>query len=233
MINIANEFNYLILNIRAFISFKIKCLVAYIFYGHFFRKRNFDKYKNSHQSLKIHFGSTENIKGFYNSQIIGKNPIDITKKLPFSDNIFSSIFTSHVVEHLHKKEFIFFLNESFRILNKEGINIISTPSLSKISKILYSDNDQIQKEKLLKRMKKWSYEELNTCEYFNGIFRNYGHRFILDFNFVELHAKKIGYKEIILGNKNNIPDLSVKEFILKNRNDESWLLETDFYFLIK
>ena len=82
-------------------------------------------------------------------------------------------------------------------------------------------------------MKKWSYEELNSCEYFNGIFRNYGHRFILDFNFVELHAKKIGYKEIILGNKNNIPDLSVKEFILKNRNDESWLLETDFYFFIK
>ena len=39
MINVPNEFNFLLLNLRAYISFKIKCLVAYIFNGHFLEKK--------------------------------------------------------------------------------------------------------------------------------------------------------------------------------------------------
>jgi len=233
VINISNELNFLILNIRSYISFKIKSLFSFLIYGHYFRTNNFKEYIKKNNVLKIHFGSTDQIDGFFNSQVIGKNPINIAKKLPINDNSTSTIFTSHVVEHLHKKEIIFFLNESYRILVNGGINIILTPSLSKISKILYSENDKKNKEILLTRLKKWSKDELNACEYVNGVFRNYGHRFILDYDFVKYQATKIGYKNAILGDVNSIPDKLVKDFIVKKRNDQAWLLETDFYFLIK
>tara|TARA_B100000989_G_C19532806_1_gene471085 strand:+ start:1402 stop:2103 length:702 start_codon:yes stop_codon:yes gene_type:complete len=233
MINISNELHFLILNIRSYISFKIKCFFFFLIYGHYFRNKNFKKHIRKNKILKIHFGSTDEIDGFFNSQVIGKNPINIAKKLPINDNSISTIFSSHVIEHLHKKEIIFFLNESYRILAKGGINIILTPSLSKISKILYSENDEENKKILLTRLKKWSKEEFNACEYVNGVFRNYGHRFILDYDFVKYQATKIGYKNAILGDVNSIPDKLVKDFIVKKRNDHAWLLETDFYFLIK
>ena len=39
MINSSNEFNYLIINAKAYLSFKIKCIIAFIFNGHFIRKK--------------------------------------------------------------------------------------------------------------------------------------------------------------------------------------------------
>ena len=58
--------------------------------------------------MKLHLGSTYNIEGFFNSQIIGENPINITNRLPFKNDLFEIIFSTHVIEHLHRKEIIFF-----------------------------------------------------------------------------------------------------------------------------
>ena len=44
MINISNELNFLILNIRSYISFKIKSLFSFLIYGHYFRTNNFKEY---------------------------------------------------------------------------------------------------------------------------------------------------------------------------------------------
>tara|TARA_B100000886_G_C20408650_1_gene485976 strand:+ start:409 stop:1113 length:705 start_codon:yes stop_codon:yes gene_type:complete len=234
MINVPNEINFLLSNIRAFLSFKIKYFIAKILKGHYFINKNISNYLINNNKAKIHYGSTFHIPGFFNSQIIGKNPIDITKKTPFENDSINTIFSTHVIEHLHKNQIIFFLKECYRVLEPDGVNIIMTPSLSKIIKILYLNNDSKNKEFLLLRQKKWEKENhLNSCSYLNGIFRNYGHRFILDFDFIEFEAKKIGYKDIRVCDNNNTPDKEINSYIKEKKNDVSWNLETETFLLFK
>ena len=234
MINVPNEFYFLLLNLRACISFKIKCLVAYIFNGHFFRKKNIIDYIKTNKRIKIHFGSTHEIPGFFNSQILGKNPINITKKTPFENNTVDTIFSTHVIEHLHKNEILFFLKECYRILKPGGVNIIMTPSISKIVKTLYIDNEIKNRDYLLERQKKWaSNTELNSCSYINGVFRNYGHRFILDSSFIKKECEKIGYKNIDVCKNFENPDKNINLYLKEHKKDYGWDLETETFLLFK
>ena len=233
MINSSNELNYLLINARAYISFKIKCIIAFIFNGHFFRKKSIKKYLEKHKNIKLHLGATDELEGFLNSQITGKNPIDLSRQLPFKNSVVDLIFSTHVIEHLHKSQIINFLNESYRILKPGGRNIILTPSICKIVKILYLEENDEKKEKLMTRQKKWTKEIPNTALYINGVFRNYGHRFILDESFVKDKSKEIGFKNVEIINKNSIPDLTIKNYINNFKNDESWLLETEMFILTK
>jgi len=234
MTNVSNEIIYLILNVRAYIGFKVRSLISFFLNGHVFRNRNFSDYKKKHLVNKLHLGSTYNIEGFFNSQIIGKNPINITNKLPFKNDLFEIIFSTHVIEHLHRKEIIFFLKESFRILKPGGKNIILTPSLDKIIKILYIENNIDLKNKLLSRQKKWEKKyDGNNCSYINGIFRNYGHRFIVNFDFLKEESKKIGYSSIKIVKNNEIPDTDINNYIKNFKNDEGWNLETESFILEK
>ena len=233
MINSSNEFNYLIINAKAYLSFKIKCIIAFIFNGHFIRKKNFKNYLENHKNIKLHLGATDELEGFLNSQITGKNPIDISKHLPFKNSVVDLIFSSHVIEHLHKKQIINFFKESYRILKPGGINIILTPSISKIGKILYLEDNNEKKQKIITRQKKWSKELPNSALYINGIFRNYGHRFIMDESFVKDKSKEIGFKNVDLVDKNEISDLTIKNYLNNFKNDEAWLLETEIFILTK
>ena len=234
MINISNELNFLILNVRAYVSFKIKSFFSFLIYGHYFRANNFREYIKKNNILKIHFGSTNEIHGFFNSQVIGKNPINITNRLPFKNDLFEIIFSTHVIEHLHRKEIIFFLKESFRVLKPGGKNIILTPSLDKIINILYVNKDIDPKNKLLERQKKWAKEnEINNCSYIIGLFRNYGHRFIVNFEFLKIEAEKIGYSKINMVKNDEIPDIEVNNYIKNFKNDDGWDLETESYLLEK
>ena len=76
---------------------------------------------------KLHLSSNYKINGFLNSQILGKVPIDITKKLPFKSNSLDLIYSSHLVEHIHYKQTVYFINECFRVLKNNGKLIIATP----------------------------------------------------------------------------------------------------------
>jgi predicted SAM-dependent methyltransferase len=234
MTNVSNELYFLILNIRAYIGFKVKSFISFVLKGHVFRNKNFLNYQKKNQVMKLHLGSTYNIEGFFNSQIIGENPINITNRLPFKNDLFEIIFSTHVIEHLHRKEIIFFLQESFRVLKPGGKNIILTPSLDKIINTLYVQNNIDLKNKLLERQKKWAKDnELNGCSYVNGLFRNYGHRFIVNFEFLKSETEKIGYSKINVVKNDEIPDIEVNNYIKKYKNDEGWNLETESYILEK
>ena len=119
MIHIKNEFLFLLLNIRAFISFQLKKKINFLYNGHFFKSLKIKKYLKSSKNIKLHLGSNYNLEGYLNSQILSKIPIDICKKLPFKNEEVDLIFSCHVVEHIHYNEFQFFLNEAFRVLKKE------------------------------------------------------------------------------------------------------------------
>ena len=47
MINIKNEFLFLLINIRAFISFELKKFLNYLYNGHFVRATKIKKYINN------------------------------------------------------------------------------------------------------------------------------------------------------------------------------------------
>ena len=54
---------------------------------------------------------------------------DLIRGLPFGDNTIDEIFTSHTFEHLKGEEdFIFVMNECYRVLKSNGILRIVVPS---------------------------------------------------------------------------------------------------------
>jgi SAM-dependent methyltransferase len=55
--------------------------------------------------------------------------LDIRKKLPFPNESIAIIYTSHVLEHLTKVQFLFFIEESYRVLKIGGILRIALPDL--------------------------------------------------------------------------------------------------------
>lgn len=54
---------------------------------------------------------------------------DVRKKLPFDDGSFDYIYSSHLIEHLEKKEAEDLLRDCLRILKKNGIIRVVTPDL--------------------------------------------------------------------------------------------------------
>jgi len=49
-------------------------------------------------------------------------------KLPFKDETFDCVFASHIIEHIEKKELINLMNEIKRVLKKNGVIILTTPT---------------------------------------------------------------------------------------------------------
>lgn len=60
------------------------------------------------------------------------NSINILKGLPYPDNSFDVVYSSHFIEHLTKNQADFVLQEIFRVLKREGIVRIVVPDLENI-----------------------------------------------------------------------------------------------------
>lgn len=232
MINAKSDFNFIILNIKAFIKFKIICFFSFIFRGHLIRNKKIKNYLNSHRIRKLHLGSTFEMKGFLNSQIMGDIPIDITKRLPFEDNTIDLIYSSHLIEHIHRREIIKFLKDSYRVLRLGGKHIISTPSLTNVVNICYGKKEY-ERKVLFEHAKKFYDDEFfSTAHQLNLLMRGFGHRFILDHNFIKEVGKKIGYKKITILRNGNFGDKVISHYI-KKRKSERWSLETETFSLSK
>ena len=232
MINAKNELHFLLLNIKAFVSFKIKCFWAWMIYGHFFLNKEKNIYLKKHTNKKLHLGANKNIKGFLNSQVTKNFPINITKKLPFDNNTFDLIFSTHVIEHIHRKQIEFFIKECFRILKPGGVNIICTPSIKKIAEISYS-NDKKLKTTLFNRQNKWHNDDIKSGSHqINLTMRNFGHRFILDDEYCNWLSNKTGYSKFESIDINEIADESIKKYLIEEKTD-IWFAESDIYALKK
>ena len=232
MINVNSELHFLVLNIKAFLSFKIKSFFAWIINGHYFFYRAKKKYLETHALKKLHIGSNIDIEGYLNSQVTKKFPINITKKLPFDDNTFDVIFSTHVLEHIHRKEIDSFISECYRVLKPSGKNIICTPSLKKISQISYSDKDKLKKI-LFKRQNKWHDDNIQTaCHQLNLTMRNFGHRFIVDDEYMSWLSHNNKYSQFEVSLIDNVPDKKLIEYI-KNDKTDIWEAESDIYVLTK
>lgn len=69
--------------------------------------------------------TVEKLKNRFKNAILYKAP----GKLPFEDSAVSYVHCSHLIEHLSHQELYEFLKEIDRVLNKDGIFVVSAPML--------------------------------------------------------------------------------------------------------
>ena len=216
-------------------SLKLEILKIFNIFNRIRRKSKIKKYYKSNDVVKIHFGGgIEKINGFLNTDIIGKIPINIAKKLPFPSESVDVIYSCHVIEHLYYKQFRVFIKESFRILKKGGIHIIMTPSLTRLIDALYYNKDL--RVKLLQGHEKFAGLKLDPATLINYMTHiYYGHRFIHDFESINRPSKTTGYSQVKTILFSEIPDETIKKyaFIREKRGTERWRIETETFLLIK
>ena len=216
-------------------SLKLEILKIFNIFNRIRRKSKIKKYYKSNDVVKIHFGGgIEKIDGFLNTDIIGKIPINIAKKLPFPSESVDVIYSCHVIEHLYYKQFRVFIKESFRILKKGGIHIIMTPSLTRLIDALYYNKDL--RVKLLQGHEKFAGLKLDPATLINYMTHiYYGHRFIHDFESINRPAKTTGYSQVKTILFSEIQDETIKKYALirENRGTERWKIETETFLLIK
>ncbi len=198
------------------------------------RKSKIKKYYKSHDEIKIHFGGGKDIlEGFLNTDIVGKIPINIAKKLPFSSESVDMIYSCHVIEHIYYKHFRVFLRESFRVLKKGGKHVIMTPSLTRLIDALYYNKDL--KSILLKGHEKLAGVKLDPALFLNRMMNMYyGHKFLHDFESINRVAKAVGYSKIKIISIPDISDKTIRNYaIMREIRGERWKIETETYLLIK
>lgn len=66
---------------------------------------------------------------------------DATEQIPLPDNSTEVVYTSHMIEHLDRKEVRLFLQEAYRVLSPNGIIRIAVPDLSKLVNQFIAEGD--------------------------------------------------------------------------------------------
>tara|TARA_Y100001968_G_scaffold262837_1_gene251247 strand:- start:421 stop:1176 length:756 start_codon:yes stop_codon:yes gene_type:complete len=183
-------------------------------------------------NVKIQFGagsgklgeaSFHKIDGFIGTDILGDIPIDITKRLPIRDESINTIFSSHLIEHIHQFEIEKFLKECFRVLSKRGILITATPSLEKISKLLYGTNNPDKNFYMNSHPNSLLGRTPTPARIINCMSHiNYGHKFLLDYDTYEDLSFKAGFQKVEKLDVLDIQDTSLLQF-LTNRGKKYWL----------
>ena len=102
--------------------------------------------------MKLNLGCGKDIRPDYvNMDIIdyGQEIVrDVLRGIPFSDNTFDEVYTSHFMEHIRTGEDLFFvLGEIWRVLKPGGIFIIRVPH-SDTQEAFYPDHKSYWNEKM-------------------------------------------------------------------------------------
>ena len=228
MINATSEFHFLYRGFRALIGFRMRTAFAWIRYGHFVRAKAIRNYLVAHSNAKLQLGGSYPLEDFLNSQITGVVPIDITTRLPLPDTSFTLIYSSHLVEHVHRLQFTDFLVESLRILKPGGIHIIATPSIEKIARTIYGP-DSPDKDMLMGSGARFYPEPFHTeAHQLNLTMRAFGHRFLYDLAFMREAGLAAGFVSIEKIDSLDPPDPVLAKYVRK-RKPTRWNAETETF----
>lgn len=227
---------FLLRHLKSILGNEFKVMVCWLLHGHVFRKCAIKKYFKSTASPKIQFGGGKRkLDGWMTTDIFGPIPVNITKNLPFKDNQLGLIYSSHLVEHIYKKDFKHFLREGHRILKPNGKNIIATPCIEKISKLWYYVNEKDEyKISTLKAHYGNRVEEDYFCasQHINIQMRSFGHRYIYDAELIRHLGLESGYQEIQVVDNFDVPDPILKEYLVTCK-PKRWDIETMTVILTK
>ena len=153
-------------------------------------------------SLKLHLGcGTVYKEGWVNIDNNSDNNItkldlnwDLRYPMPFPKNSVDFIFHEHMLEHLTSDEGQTFLKDCKRVLKKGGVMRIAMPDLRACIDT-YLDDDWKEHNKAF--LKKFGMDHIKTkAEMLNINFRNWGHKWLYDWEELERRLKDVGFAKI-------------------------------------
>ncbi len=228
MINATSELNFLYRGLRALVGFRARAAVSWLRHGHVVRARAIRAYLADHPDGKVHLGASHPLDGWLNSQILGAVPIDITRPLPFPDNSLVMIYSSHLVEHVHRRQFEKFLDECVRVLKPGGVHIAATPSIEKIAKTIYGP-DSPEKDMLMESGARFYPEPFHTeSQQINVTMRAFGHRFLYDTAFMKEAGRAAGFAEVETIDNFELPDAPLNNYV-RDKKPPRWNAETETF----
>jgi len=90
---------------------------------------------NKEWFLELYGADISSVNFKLDKNIYNFSQINANKELPYVDNFFDVIISSETIEHVQNP--IFFLEELYRILKKDGIFILTTPNVETIFSKIY------------------------------------------------------------------------------------------------
>lgn len=124
-----------------------------------------------------------------------QNEIDIQCNLldglPFNKNSVDFIYNEHVLEHFTFDEGEFLLKDWCSVLKKDGVLRIAIPSIEETIK-----SYQTGEGKRIFQAQKTGIKVRTNAEFFNVVFRNFGHKFIYDYNTLKMLLIRAGFTKI-------------------------------------
>ena len=172
------------------------------------RPRVTRKYLASTQEPALHIGCGGEIKpGWLNVDrynAAADTYLDARNLFPFKDDVFSLIFSEHMLEHLQIDKVRQFLNEILRVLRPGGACRITCPNLDLYVKN-YVERDEGFFEQVTqgiehKRRKRpelaWLVRTKGAA-FITGIVKDFhGHRWMYDFETLEACLSEVGFRNI-------------------------------------
>jgi predicted SAM-dependent methyltransferase len=161
------------------------------------------RYVAANSVRRLHIGCGSNIlEGWLNSDYFPHSAsvihLDATRRFPFEDNTFDSVFTEHTIEHFNFSEGLGLLSECYRILRHGGKIRLSTPDFLFLKGLYEEDKSDLQKEYI-----QWASDNyLEFTPYCDAIFvinnfvRAWGHKFIYDGRALRFSLETAHFKNI-------------------------------------
>lgn len=164
---------------------------------------------------------------------------NVNDGLPFKDNSVSNIYSSHFIEHLNFTDAKEFLKESFRVLRPNHTIRIVCPDMSIWIEKLYKNKDNnffnhYKKMLDIDYFENYIFQEQKNIQtnmqIFNSMIFNWGHKWMWDFESLQIELQKLGYIDIKKHSflKGNLGELSHIENMLSGDKIESRNLESLF-----
>lgn len=159
------------------------------------------KIKDKDLNLQIGAGLNA-LEGWINTDIHADKKnfyLNLKKPFTFSNNLFDFVYSEHVIEHFSYDECKNILSECYRIMKNGGVMRITTPDLKFLIKIFENQKSELHKEYI-----KWNSETFilssapsNSVSVINNYVRDWGHKFIYDFDTLKILLSEIGFVEVV------------------------------------
>lgn len=173
------------------------------------QRKLIDEYLENNEIKKIQIGCGANLlEGWLNTDLNFNEHIaflDAGELFPIKSNSFNYVYSEHLFEHLTVDSQLNLLVEGFRILKKEGVMRIATPSLAFLFN-LYNCPEDLQNKNYvdwairnIPNLRKVN-DTVNIEDYhnyvINNFFKDWGHQMIHDFTSLKKLALQCGYSEV-------------------------------------
>ena len=163
-----------------------------------------EKKEEEPKEKKMHLGCGDwYLEGWINTDGYQNHKADLyfdfSKPFPIHENVLDAIVSQHAIEHTDLDGGINFINECYKTLKPGGKIRISCPDLELLIGCYVSSH----KEGRLTFRDQFTEEPIpgglrfrTACQYVNELVSGWGHRYIYDYEDIEMKMKEAGFKNI-------------------------------------